>query len=266
MKIPCINSLWRTSCSLGVVILLAAGLVTTASAQLHFVGIGTNCDDPGKVGDTGFCTAEFFNFDSFGDNHEVEEFYGVIDQEGMNIRFPEIGSAPITAVRNGTVCTPAPVSDAAPIGLVFPCNVPPPNGSVEIGGAFPIPPIAGFVLDVQATVRERDLCDGPNTSGCSNDLNTQQQPASINLFAPAIDVTKSGPLSAKVGDVITYTIGFQDATTGLGFPGFESCSGADTVLGDLGGFEAGVNKTFTYTVSADDPNPLINEATITCGV
>ena len=85
---------------------------------------------------------------------------------------------------------------------------------------------------------------------------------SLNWVDPAIEVTKSAPDSAKVGDEVTYTIGFTNEGVGA----LENCTGSDDVLGDLGAFEAGVPQTFTYTVSADDDNPLVNVATITCDV
>ena len=84
----------------------------------------------------------------------------------------------------------------------------------------------------------------------------------VEAIDPAIEVTKSGPDSAKAGDEVTYTIGFTNEGVGA----LENCTGTDDVLGDLGAFEDGVPRTFTYTVSADDPNPLVNVATITCGV
>ncbi|MDT8440019.1 MAG: hypothetical protein RQ729_13540, partial [Wenzhouxiangellaceae bacterium] len=85
---------------------------------------------------------------------------------------------------------------------------------------------------------------------------------SLDWVAPAIEVTKSGPLSAKVGDEITYTIGVAN----IGIGAVENCTGTDTVLGALGAFEPGAPRTFTRVLLPDDPNPLINEATITCGV
>ena len=84
----------------------------------------------------------------------------------------------------------------------------------------------------------------------------------VELINPSIAVTKTGPDSAKVGDEVSYTIGFADTGTGT----LENCTGTDDVLGDLGAFEAGVARTFSHTVDADDPNPLVNTATITCDV
>jgi hypothetical protein len=85
---------------------------------------------------------------------------------------------------------------------------------------------------------------------------------STDLLDPSIEVTKTGPETAKVGDEITYTIGFVSTGTGT----LENCTGSDTVLGDLGAFEEGVNRDFPYTVPEGDPDPLDNIATITCDV
>jgi hypothetical protein len=87
---------------------------------------------------------------------------------------------------------------------------------------------------------------------------------SVDLIAPSIEVTKTGPASAKVGDEITYTIGFTDTSVGgaLG-----ECTGSDPLLGgDLGVFVAGQTRDFLYTVQVGDPDPLDNTATITCDV
>ncbi len=60
---------------------------------------------------------------------------------------------------------------------------------------------------------------------------------SVDLIDPSIDVTKTGPDTAKVGDTITYTIGFTNTGTGT----LGNCTGNDPLLGgDLGAFDAGV--------------------------
>ncbi|MDT8408139.1 MAG: hypothetical protein RQ741_00940 [Wenzhouxiangellaceae bacterium] len=84
----------------------------------------------------------------------------------------------------------------------------------------------------------------------------------VELVGPMIDVIKTGPDFAEVGDSITYTIGFTAGGDGA----VENCMGVDDVLGDLGAFEAGVNRTFDYVVQQSDPDPLVNIATITCDV
>ncbi|MGM0657796.1 MAG: DUF7507 domain-containing protein, partial [Pseudomonadota bacterium] len=108
----------------------------------------------------------------------------------------------------------------------------------------------------------------PNTATITCDVAGFDNQASasddhvVDLIDPSIDVTKEGPETAKVGDVVTYTIGF----TNSGDAEVSGCTGTDTLLGDLGTFEAGVKRTFEREVTADDPNPLPNTATITCDV
>jgi hypothetical protein len=87
---------------------------------------------------------------------------------------------------------------------------------------------------------------------------------SVDLIGPSIEVTKTGPAQAKVGDEIIYTIGFTETTASniLG-----TCTGNDPMLGgDLGVFVDGVTRDFLYTVQVGDPDPLDNTATITCSV
>jgi hypothetical protein len=117
----------------------------------------------------------------------------------------------------------------------------------------------------QGFVIVRDACD-VQPIGCSPLPQQQQFGAAVSLFVPSLLATTTGPAQAKVGDEVTYTIGFTDTTTGTGFPGFENCTGSDTLLGDLGAFTAGVSREFSYTVLPGDPNPLTNVTTITCGV
>ena len=85
----------------------------------------------------------------------------------------------------------------------------------------------------------------------------------VEIIDPAIEVTKTGPERAKVGDEVTYSIGFAN----IGRGELENCRGSDNVLGDLGAFDpAGETRNFSYTVTAADPNPLVNTATIICDV
>jgi uncharacterized repeat protein (TIGR01451 family) len=79
-----------------------------------------------------------------------------------------------------------------------------------------------------------------------------------------IDVSKTCPAAAEVGDTITYSITVTNT-------GDEALSGVvvnDPLLGgDLGSFPstlavgASVTRTFTHTITADDPDPLTNTVT-----
>jgi hypothetical protein len=120
------------------------------------------------------------------------------------------------------------------------------NYTVQVGDPDPLVNIATITCDVA----------GFDNQASDNDTH------SVDLIDPSIDVTKTGPAIAKRGDTITYTIGFTNTGSGT----LENCTGTDTVLGTLGAFTAGVNRTFDYTVQAGDPDPLPNTATITCDV
>jgi len=128
---------------------------------------------------------------------------------------------------------------------------------------------AGVTRDFDYTVQVADPSPLLNTASITCDVVGSDDAArgigrhSVDLIAPSIEVTKTGPATARVGDEITFTIGFTDTGTGtLGI-----CTGNDLLLGgDLGVFTAGVTRDFTYTVQVDDPDPLPNTATITCDV
>ncbi|MDI6821732.1 MAG: hypothetical protein QMD66_02485 [Actinomycetota bacterium] len=87
---------------------------------------------------------------------------------------------------------------------------------------------------------------------------------SVDILHPAISITKSGPSLAHVGDTITYT--YIVKNTG-------DCPLTDvTIVDDKAGtvvtgesLAIGEEKTFTkdYTISATDPDPLVNTATAT---
>ena len=139
------------------------------------------------------------------------------------------------------------------------------GGLVRVESVWTIPAGATDPVIDQGNVIVVDGCN-VNPIGCSPDEQQQQFGAAVSLFVPSLEASKTGPDIAKVGDEITYTIGFTDTTTGVGFPGFENCTGDDTVLGDLGAFTPGVTRDFQYTVQPDDPDPLPNTVTISCGV
>jgi hypothetical protein len=250
-------------------LLVAITFSLPALAQEHSVDVGKACPTATKVGDLAACGLTVSNTDGFGDDLIVLEFWDVIDPDGVAIRNPTVGNLPITQV-SGATCTQAPVSETAPIGLVFPCRI---EGvlagtphSVTVMSEYTVPVGSVDPLIDQGNVIVQDACN-VQPIGCSPQAQQQQFGAAVSLFVPSIDVTKTGPATAKAGDEITYTIGFTDTSTGTGFPGFENCTGNDPLLGgDLGAFTAGVTRDFLYTVQVGDPDPLINTATITCGV
>ena len=253
-------------------ILAAAIFSMPALAQDHSVGVGKNCPDATKVGDLASCGLFVTNTDEFGDTLFVDEIW---DEVGATVPFrvPATGNLPIIFVSEGVTCDPAPIDpDLAPEGLIFPCVIPgiaQPGGSaigVLVASEYTVPVGAIDPLFDQGNFIVRDGCD-VQVEGC-NPLQQQQQfGAAVSLFVPSILATKTGPTTAKVGDEITYTIGFTDTSTGTGFPGFENCTGNDPLLGgDLGAFVAGETRNFLYTAQVGDPDPLLNTATITCDV
>ena len=129
--------------------------------------------------------------------------------------------------------------------------------------------VDGVNRDFLYTVKVTDPDPLPNTATITCDVTGSASDVSdfdnhsVTVIDPSIDVTKTGPDTAKVGDEITYTIGFTDTGTGT----LGTCTGSDPLLGgDLGVFLAGVPRDFLYTVKVDVPRPLLNTATITCDV
>jgi len=255
------------------VFLVSTVFSVQALAQEHGVGVGKACPTATKVGDTAMCTLSVTNEDDFGDTLEVIEFWDVVDPDGNDggpIRVPATGNLPIIEVGAAT-CTSVPVDpDLAPIGLDFPCIIdgvvgPDLGGFVRVASVWTVPAGATDPVVDQGNVIVVDGCN-LQPIGCSTDPQQQQFGAAVSLFVPSLEASKTGPSIAKVGDEITYTIGFTDTTSGTGFPGFVNCTGNDTLLGDLGSFTAGVPRDFQYTILPDDPDPLPNTVTITCGV
>jgi uncharacterized repeat protein (TIGR01451 family) len=93
-----------------------------------------------------------------------------------------------------------------------------------------------------------------DTDSCGTDVHHQ----------PGISVQKTCPRAAAIGDQITYSI----TVTNTGNERLDGLQVVDALLGGtLGSFPsslavgASVTKTFTHTVTADDPDPLTNTVT-----
>jgi hypothetical protein len=254
---------------IGTAVLLAMlGWGAAAVAQDHGAGIRKSCLTATKVGDLANCTMRVLNEDEFGDTIEVLEFWDVVGTGADQFRVPATGNLPIIEVSAGVSCASDPDE---PIGLTFPCLL---DGTAQAGGSgeyvrvrseYTVPDWATDPLLDQANAIVRDLCDAQDV-GCSPALQNLQFGAAVSLFEPDLEVTKTGPDQAKVGDEICYEIGFVNASTGTGFPGFENCTGTDSVLGDLGTFQPGASQTFCHTPAAGATSPVVNTATITCDV
>ncbi len=103
-----------------------------------------------------------------------------------------------------------------------------------------------------------------------NDI-TASETFSVNLFQPAVGVTKAGPTTAVVGNSATYTFTLQNSGS-ADSPPLILDSVADSLLGDLtaaatgagcGNLAIGTPCSFTAsrTVQGTDPDPLSNTAT-----
>ena len=96
-------------------------------------------------------------------------------------------------------------------------------------------------------------------------------------YAPVLQVVKSGPASAAIGDTITYTFAVSHALTSDNSPAtgpltdLDDIAGAATFVdGDTntnGDLDAGEswNYSVSYTILASDPDPLVNEVTVSGG-
>jgi len=292
MKVPVLN-LAIPSRQLGYLCAFLVAMTFSLSALAqeeplnHAVGMGKACPSATKVGDLASCFITVTNRDQWGDSLTINQFWDEINSPDP-FRNPECPEGtpiedcnlPIIAVSDGVTCEPAPPgtdTEVAPIGLVFPCTIPGepfsdefPDGSlgtVLVRSQYIVPVGSTNPLNDRGIVLVQDGCE--LGIGCNPFEQQQQFGAAVDLFVPSLTVTKTGPVIAKVGDEITYTIGFTDTTTGnlpdpyLGL----DCTGDDPLLGgDLGAFTDGVTRDFPYTVQVGDPDPLLNTATITCEV
>lgn len=87
-----------------------------------------------------------------------------------------------------------------------------------------------------------------------------------NLAQPGLTVTKTCPATASAGDAITYGITIKNSGT----DNLTNVTVNDSILGNLtssfsGSLAAGASQshTFSYTVKASDPDPLVNTVTVT---
>ncbi|MBN2169528.1 MAG: DUF11 domain-containing protein [Actinobacteria bacterium] len=101
------------------------------------------------------------------------------------------------------------------------------------------------------------------TTPCEIEV-TDTDDHSLDVLNPAVEIIKTGPDSANAGDEITYE--FEVRNTGD--TPLVDLVVTDDVIGDIGTIDfldVGESKTLqaTYTVQEDDPNPLVNTATVT---
>ncbi|MBN1289214.1 MAG: DUF11 domain-containing protein [Actinobacteria bacterium] len=106
-----------------------------------------------------------------------------------------------------------------------------------------------------ATVNACSLCCGKVTA---------QDDHVVDILNPAVEIEKTGPESACVG----HEVGYQFKVTNTGDTDLTNLVVTDDVIGDIGTIEvlgAGESTTLeaTYTITGEDPDPLVNTATVT---
>jgi hypothetical protein len=163
---------------------LAAVVFSGAAQAQHGVLIQKSCVSPVCVSEPTDCIINIGHSDFFGDTIQIMEAFDVADSgpAGDNVRIPSIGNLPIISVFGNTTCTP---------GGSLPCRVGPPGSTL---GGLPGDPNPGLVsfhsnqyivqpddplpLPDQANVIVQDMCDDPDTQGCSSLANIVQFTAS----------------------------------------------------------------------------------------
>ncbi|MEA3338272.1 MAG: hypothetical protein U9R25_20475, partial [Chloroflexota bacterium] len=106
-----------------------------------------------------------------------------------------------------------------------------------------------------------------NPDGFPNPI-TDWDDHTVQLFQPAIELTKTGDEESKVGDDVTYTIGIVN-TSSADSPDLTLDSFVDSLVAGVvppGACSplaptAGCTFDYTYTVQPGDPDPLVNTAT-----
>lgn len=97
---------------------------------------------------------------------------------------------------------------------------------------------------------------------------TKSDGHSVNLFQPSLKVTKTGPTYSKTGDVATYNVKIEN-TSSADSPTLVLDSFTDSLVAGVTppaacsslAVGASCSFSYTYTVKAGDPDPLVNTAT-----
>lgn len=155
---------------------------------LHGATIAKGCNSPKQPGETVQCDIQVGYNDQAGDTISIDEAWDVEDYGGDNVRVPAVGNLPITAVSGNTTCA---------VAGSLPCKIGP-SGSTLNG--LPGTASAGSVtfhsgtyivqaddpnpIPDQGNAKVHDLCDDPNTTGCSSGSNTIQFTSSTNVVTP----------------------------------------------------------------------------------
>jgi hypothetical protein len=207
------------------------------------------------------CSPDGFpNVLEVSDSHSVNLFQPAIDVDKDGDTLSKVGDDvdyTITLSNNSSADTPAMICTAEDtlLGTVF-------SGTLPLGDT---------VINTSRTVlgTDPDPLENTVTLTCSPDgfpnVLEDSDSHSVNLFQPAIAVDKTGDTLSKVGDDVHYTITLSnnssDDTPDM------VCTAEDTLLGKIFDDVLPLGDTVltpTYTVQAGDPDPLVNEVTLTC--
>jgi uncharacterized repeat protein (TIGR01451 family) len=202
------------------------------------------------------------------DSHSVNLFQPAIDVDKTGDAYSKVGdnvNYTITLSNDSSADTPALTCTATDSLL----------GTLYDG----VLPLGDTVLNPTYTVQEGDPDPLVNTvsmtctvAGFPNVLGPETDDHTTQLFQPAVEVIKTGPTSAHVGDTITYSFTINNLSS-MDSPNLVLDSVTDTVLGSLtatassNGCDPLVSGgscsfTFDYTIQAGDPNPLVNVVTV----
>jgi len=141
-----------------------------------------------------------------------------------------------------------------------------PAGSCTIISTITIPGDASdpFINTVDVTYDTAEALDGFEATASDNH--------ETELFQPSVEIVKSGPSEAAVGDEITYSFTINN-TSSSDSPDLLIDSIVDNVIGDLSAEASGAgcdtlaqgsscNFNVNYTIDAGDPSPLVNTVVV----
>jgi uncharacterized repeat protein (TIGR01451 family) len=149
------------------------------------------------------------------------------------------------------------------------------NGRLDVGevwtytASYTVLPTDPYTLVNQATVTGTTVPPTQIVVSATSNIH------SLNLvYAPALTISKTGPITANVGDVVTYTLTVSHALTSDHSPVSNVVvtddiaspvmyAGGDSESDNILAFGETWIYTASYTIQSDDPETLVNEATVT---
>ncbi|MCP3904164.1 MAG: hypothetical protein GY715_11075 [Planctomycetes bacterium] len=255
---------------------LVAGLALTQSAvgQAHGIGISHVCDTPRIVGQTASCEIELVHNDGFGDTLAITDAYFVVNPSGPGTLITDVEivdvSGNTTAIPGGSL----PVLLGPPDSLLSGLPGHPDPGRVTIRqDLYVIQPGDPDPLGVQSNVEVFDLCDNPETQGCTSLPSLVQFFSDIDLVSPAISIVKTADVtSVCLGEPTDVTYFYL--VTNPGDVDLEqvvvlddTCSPPVFAGGDLDGdLELDTSETWTFICTDVIDTDTTNLAMVTASV